>query len=77
MISTVIGIPLGLWLLTAVPDTVVKTILAVVIVGFSFKLPGQRSEGLLHVGAVHVLVKPFVSLSEVSRLLWDIVGVDG
>jgi uncharacterized membrane protein YfcA len=35
VISTLFGIPLGLWLLTAVPETVVKTILAIVIIGFS------------------------------------------
>jgi uncharacterized protein len=36
VISTLFGIPLGLWLLTAVAETVVKAILAVVIIGFSF-----------------------------------------
>jgi len=35
VISTLFGIPLGLWLLTAVPEAVVKAILAVVIIGFS------------------------------------------
>ncbi len=35
VISTFFGIPLGLWLLMAVPEPVVKTILAVVILGFS------------------------------------------
>jgi uncharacterized membrane protein YfcA len=35
VISTLFGIPLGLWLLTAIPEAVVKAILAVVIVGFS------------------------------------------
>jgi uncharacterized protein len=33
--STLFGIPLGLWLLKAVTETVVKAILAVVIIGFS------------------------------------------
>jgi hypothetical protein len=33
--STLFGIPLGLWLLTAVTEVVVKAILAVVIIGFS------------------------------------------
>src|SRR5687768_3449218 len=33
--STLFGIPLGLWLLTAVPESAVKAILAVVIIGFS------------------------------------------
>ncbi|HEY7328324.1 MAG TPA: sulfite exporter TauE/SafE family protein [Gemmataceae bacterium] len=35
MISTLFGIPLGLWLLTAVAERVVKAILALVIIGFS------------------------------------------
>src|SRR5436309_3333665 len=35
VISTLFGIPLGLWLLTAAPEAVVKAILAVVIIGFS------------------------------------------
>src|SRR6476660_3302892 len=35
VISTLFGIPLGLWLLTAAAETVVKAILAVVILGFS------------------------------------------
>jgi uncharacterized membrane protein YfcA len=35
VLSTVGGIPLGLWLLKSVPEPVVKGILAVVIVGFS------------------------------------------
>jgi uncharacterized membrane protein YfcA len=35
VISTLFGIPLGLWLLTAVPEPIVKAILAVVILGFS------------------------------------------
>jgi uncharacterized membrane protein YfcA len=35
VVSTLFGIPLGLWLLTAVAETVVKAALAVVIIGFS------------------------------------------
>jgi uncharacterized protein len=35
VISTLLGIPLGLWLLTAVQESVVKAVLAVVILGFS------------------------------------------
>jgi uncharacterized membrane protein YfcA len=35
VISTLAGIPLGLWLLTAVRESVVKAVLAVVILGFS------------------------------------------
>ena len=35
VISTLFGIPLGLWLLTAVAETVVKAALAVIIIGFS------------------------------------------
>ena len=43
VISTLFGIPLGLWLLTAVAETVVKAILAVVIIGFSsYCLVGGR-----------------------------------
>lgn len=43
VISTLFGIPLGLWLLTAVPETVVKAILAVVIIGFSLYCLVSRS----------------------------------
>lgn len=35
VISTIFGIPLGLWLLTAVPETLVKVILGTVIIGFA------------------------------------------
>jgi uncharacterized membrane protein YfcA len=35
ILSTLFGIPLGLWMLRAVPEAVVKTILAVVIASFS------------------------------------------
>jgi uncharacterized protein len=35
VLSTLFGIPLGLWLLTAAPEMVVKAVLAVVIIGFS------------------------------------------
>src|SRR5216110_1949190 len=35
VISTLFGIPLGLWLLTAVAEAVVKALLALVILGFS------------------------------------------
>ena len=35
VISTLFGIPLGLWLLTAAAETVVKAILAAIIIGFS------------------------------------------
>jgi uncharacterized membrane protein YfcA len=35
VISTLFGIPLGLWLLIAVPEAVVKATLAAVIIGFS------------------------------------------
>src|ERR1051326_1628641 len=35
VLSTLCGIPFGLWLLTAVAEAVVKAILAVVIIGFS------------------------------------------
>jgi uncharacterized membrane protein YfcA len=33
--STLFGIPLGLWLLTAVPETVVKALLGLIIIGFA------------------------------------------
>ena len=43
VISTLFGIPLGLYLLTEIPETVVKSILAVVIIGFSvFCLASRR-----------------------------------
>jgi hypothetical protein len=35
VISTFLGIPVGLWLLTAAPEAGVKAILAIVIIGFS------------------------------------------
>lgn len=35
VLSTLFGIPLGLWLLTAAPESLVKALLAVVIMGFS------------------------------------------
>jgi uncharacterized membrane protein YfcA len=35
IVSTVFGIPLGLWLITAVAEPVIKAVLAVVIIGFS------------------------------------------
>jgi uncharacterized membrane protein YfcA len=35
VIATLFGIPLGLWLLTAVPEPIVKAILAVVIIAFA------------------------------------------
>jgi uncharacterized membrane protein YfcA len=49
VISTLFGIPLGLWLLAAVAETVVKTILAVVIIGFSsYCLVSRRLYELKH-----------------------------
>jgi uncharacterized protein len=44
VISTLFGIPLGLWLLTAVAETVVKAILAVVIIGFALYCLVSRSQ---------------------------------
>jgi uncharacterized protein len=35
VLSTLFGIPLGLWLLTVAPETIIKAVLAVVIIGFS------------------------------------------
>src|SRR6478672_8673149 len=43
VISTLFGIPLGLWLLTAVTESVVKAILGIVIIGFSSYCLGSRS----------------------------------
>src|SRR6202163_1008986 len=44
VISTLFGLPLGLWLLTAVAESVVKAILAVVIIGFSFYCLVSRNQ---------------------------------
>jgi uncharacterized protein len=44
VISTLFGIPLGLWLLTAVAETVVKAILAVIIIGFALYCLVSRSQ---------------------------------
>src|SRR5436305_1705911 len=41
--STFAGIPLGLWLLTAVAEPVVKAVLAAVIIGFSSYCLASRS----------------------------------
>src|SRR5436190_11111225 len=43
VVSTLFGIPLGLWLLTAVAETFVKAILAAVIIGFSLYCLVSRS----------------------------------
>jgi uncharacterized membrane protein YfcA len=43
VISTFAGIPVGLWLLTALPESVVKALLAVVIIGFSLFCLVSRS----------------------------------
>jgi uncharacterized membrane protein YfcA len=60
VLSTLCGIPLGLWLLTAVPEGVVKTVLAVVIIAFSayclgsggrLELKSDRSAWLFGFGA--------------------------
>jgi uncharacterized membrane protein YfcA len=43
VVSTLLGIPLGLWLLTAVAEPIVKALLAVVIIAFSlYSLLGRR-----------------------------------
>jgi uncharacterized membrane protein YfcA len=44
VISTFFGIPLGLWLLTAISETVIKAILAIVIIGFSVYCLVSRSQ---------------------------------
>jgi uncharacterized membrane protein YfcA len=41
--SSLFGIPLGVWLLTAVPENIVKVILALVIVAFSTYCLGRRT----------------------------------
>jgi uncharacterized protein len=60
VISTLFGIPLGLWLLAAAPESVVKAILAIVIIGFSlyclvsrnkFELKNDRLAWLFGFGA--------------------------
>ncbi|MBN8727807.1 MAG: sulfite exporter TauE/SafE family protein [Xanthomonadales bacterium] len=45
--STCVGIPIGLWLLTAVPGQTVKTVLAVVIIAFSAIFLFDRSRAML------------------------------
>jgi uncharacterized protein len=44
VISTLFGIPLGLWLLTAAEEAVVKAILAIVIMGFSLYCLVSRNQ---------------------------------
>ncbi len=44
VISTLFGIPLGLFLLTEIPEMVVKSILAIVIIGFSVFCLVSRSQ---------------------------------
>jgi uncharacterized membrane protein YfcA len=44
VISTLFGIPLGLWLLAAAAEAVVKAILAVVIIGFSLYCLVSRNQ---------------------------------
>src|ERR1700730_6594903 len=44
VVSTIFGIPLGLWLLTAIAETIVKAILAVVIIGFSAYCLARRNQ---------------------------------
>lgn len=49
VISTMAGIPLGLWMLKAAPEHVVKLILAIVIMAFSLNwLLGREREELKH-----------------------------
>ena len=54
IVSTLFGIPIGLWMLTAVPEARVKTILAVVIAAF----------------AVYALMKRHTAHLENDRLVW-------
>jgi len=46
-VSTLVGIPIGLWLLSAVPAGVVKTLLAGIIIAFSAFFLVRRSPGAL------------------------------
>src|SRR5699024_9281084 len=46
-VSTLVGIPIGLWLLSAVPAGVVKTLLAGIIIAFSAFFLVRRSPGVL------------------------------
>jgi uncharacterized protein len=48
LVSTLFGLPLGLWLLAAVAEAIVKAILAVVIVGFSVYCLIRRGKHELH-----------------------------
>src|SRR5215472_11734218 len=45
VLATLLGIPIGLWLLTAAEERTVKIVLAVVIIAFStYSLTGRRGE---------------------------------
>ena len=46
--ATLLGIPLGLWLLTSVNERVVKALLAVLILVFGYCLLGKRTPELRH-----------------------------
>jgi uncharacterized membrane protein YfcA len=48
VVATLFGIPFGLWLLTAVPDPVVKAVLAVVIIAFSAYCLARATPPTLH-----------------------------
>lgn len=48
ILSTLFGIPLGLWLLRSASEPIVKTILAVVILAFSAFALSHRLRGALH-----------------------------
>jgi uncharacterized membrane protein YfcA len=48
VLASLLGIPLGLWLLTAVPDPVVKGVLAVVIIAFSAYCLARATPLALH-----------------------------
>jgi uncharacterized protein len=43
IVSTLFGIPLGLWLLTRVPEPIVKSVLAIVIIAFSLQAVRGRA----------------------------------
>ena len=48
MVSALFGVPFGLLLLTAVPDPVVKALLAVVVVAFSAYCPARATPPALY-----------------------------
>ena len=51
VLSTIVGIPIGLWLLKVVPEPVIKGVLAVIIIAFStYSLLSSRQQELKTTG---------------------------